>query len=167
LECRQWGREIAFQGVVALSYNTHSNFEQRINRASSEKEAKWNYAFWLRDKIAEVPRVPEYGLEPDDDEMKLRDSWGESIGLLPDDRDETGRPTYEEQGLYAAIARALTPIVQQLHDDGSTVNSTGRTVPVIIHSLEYDPIGVTETNKANPADILVGFNAWINSIRTT
>jgi hypothetical protein len=40
------------RSTVAVGYNTLTNYRKNIDSASSEQEAKWNFAFWLQNEEA-------------------------------------------------------------------------------------------------------------------
>jgi hypothetical protein len=153
------GNDVALEGFLSLSFNTLSHFRSQIDNASDAAEAKWNFAFWLQEFTATVPRLhdPEYGTQPDEDELALRDAWCASLNILPTGEDGAGRPTYGA-GFDEAIAAACERVVRRLHEDNVITAILGKPVPVIIHTLEYDQPGLNATQTANPARLLDEFN---------
>lgn len=152
------GNEITLQDAVSLSYNTLSHFEEQIPHASEAAEAKWNFAFWLQEITAQVPRFlePEYGTHPDKNDLALRDTWCAAHGIVPTSRDEAGYPVYGA-GFEEAIVAAYGRVAQKLHDNKVIVTKLGRTVPILIHTLTYSEIGIEATRAANPPELVAEF----------
>ena len=40
--------------TIEVSYNTNQQYTNETENASSETEAKWNYAFWLQEEIEKI-----------------------------------------------------------------------------------------------------------------
>jgi hypothetical protein len=156
------GDEVMLQGLVSLSYNTLSRYEEQIAQARDAAEAKWNFAFWLQEVAAQVPRFlePEYGTDPDKGELAVRDAWCAARGIAPTGSDGAGLPTYGA-GFEEAIVAAYGRVARELHQSGAIVRKLGRPVPVIIHTLTYGRAGLEATRASNPAALVAEFfSAW-------
>ena len=89
----------------------------------------------------------------------LREIWiKDTLGLWYDDGrafDERGEP------ITHAFVALLIDVVQRLHAEGNIEELLGRTVPVLIHELEYYDTIAAQTVRANPAGVVPDeFIAW-------
>ena len=143
------GREVDYQGWVSLSYNTRSHATEELARVGTS-EPEWNNAYWLHDFNFFAPAMADYGTSPDDAEMQLRDSWCASVGLEPDGKDESGRPTYSEPKLYRAVVAMCGRVVRRLHEDGTITTLFGRPIPVVIEMSDWSDDALVDTRESNP-----------------
>lgn len=153
-------KEVAIQGQVSLSFNTLSHCETQIERAASAEEATWNFAFWLQNISAGVPRDFPYAGEPPLEELALRDAWCGSLGIPAAGADEGGRPTYNEPRLYEALRGACLWVAQALHQNEILLGKIGRPVPIVIHELERVPEAAAATRAANPPGLSREAEEW-------
>ena len=141
--------------TVTIGYNTNSNFQNQINRASNEAEAKWNYAFWLQNSILEI------GHEEDESGKLLVSNWISELGLnYTDQEGEEDYDSCEKKGeqITEQFTKLLTEIVKNSHISGLTEK------PIIIHELEYyDKIKI-QNIEANGLERVKEFTKWLDDM---
>lgn len=124
--------------VLQVGYNTNRQFQSQFPHASGEREARWNFAFWLqneelvfglegagKDMVRDLAR--EKGFRYLEDEQLL--GPGEQIDLEDYEKD------------FAGITRAFIQMVadaaRSLHTSGFLTSVFHRETPVILRDLEY------------------------------
>ncbi len=131
----------------SVSYNT----ENDCQGAELRSERRWNYAFWRQD---ESPVISTW--EPTEETHQLF-NWYKEQGItnIGDEPEDAFCPVgYEELlGLVANVAR-------RLQEEGFLREKFGRTIPIIIHDLEYIPCTIEATRYANPNGEAEDFLAW-------
>ena len=139
--------------TVTLGYNTEENFRQQIAQAFDEREAKWNYAFWLQNE--------EYNFGIGDTQEIVK-NWIVQQGLsyytyeeMFDSDQEPDADTYE--GITEAFVRELIAVVKNLHQSGFIKAQFGKDIPVLIHELEYYDQIAEQNMKANPPETVKDF----------
>ncbi len=115
-------------------------------KPSDELEARWNYAFWLQNRLAVIADS-----RTDPEGAALRDAWVRAQGVSPDDITE-------------AFVGLCVDTVQRLHADGTVESVFGRPIPVIVHELEYYDAIVDQNVAANGHDLAAGLAAWVASM---
>jgi hypothetical protein len=125
--------------------------------ASDASEAKWNYAFWLQNKLCVIGKCGTEG-------AVLRQCWITSLGLAYSDEDEEedfdrclrlgGQIT---EGFVALCVR----VAKTLHDDGVIMDKFGQSVPIIVHELEYYDQIAEQTRGGNPPGLTLEFEKWV------
>jgi len=126
--------------TVTLGFNTTEQIVQMTERASDKSEAKWNYAFWLQNELEVLGKS-------DSESESYRDEFIQS--LLPYEE-----PTRHFVNLCVRVAR-------RLHHDGIIQEKFNKTIPIIIHELEYYDEIAQETACANPHGIADEFVDWV------
>ncbi len=121
--------------TVQLGYNTISNYKEKIAKASSNNEAKWNFAFWLQNC--------EYVFGQYNSESIVQ-NWIEEKKLT-------------ENNVTKEFVSVLVKIVEELHQTGFIVEQFGKSIPVIIHELEYYEEISIQNYLANPTDVIREF----------
>lgn len=148
--------------ILDISFNTNARVEfctpgpGKKYCASSAKEAKWNYAFWLQQPIA--------SLGQDDLTASRRKSWMHGEGLLyTDEEAEVDFEATIERGdmIERRFWQLATHVAQRLHEKGVIAQVFSRPVPIIIHDLEYSDESIEATRSANPAGLAEEFLAGI------
>lgn len=139
--------------TFTLGYNTNQHFKNEISNASSEQEAKWNYAFW-----------PQH--------TELYFGMGESQKYVKEWLADNHFPYISSQDMFSknadvddvvlekiteAFVNVLVEVVKELHDSGFIVEEFGKSIPILIHELEcYDTIA-QQNLRANPSEIVEEF----------
>jgi hypothetical protein len=145
--------------VISVSYNTISNFKNQITRASNEKEAKWNFAFWLQDEIEEIGGKNDIGLK----------NWFSKTPYYYSDEDnETANENDElfdrilEQGsnFCDEFIEEIILLVQRLFADKIVETKFGQNIPILVHELEYYDKPVSWTVRSNPNGLVDDFVDW-------
>lgn len=122
--------------TITVGFNTETQVASNLPvegdfmRASSESEARWNYAYWLQNQLAVI-----CDSEQDAEGAQLREQWIRDKGWWFDSDD----PVFDERGeaITAAFVALAVDVVRRLHADGDIERIFGRPIPVIIHELEY------------------------------
>jgi len=152
------------QPRLVFGYNTESQVQNSLSDASDPAEARWNYAFWLQNE--EIFIGDSYDDEASET-LPLRDQWVQSLpSYYTDELEEADFNRAMELGdqIVANFYELVKSVIQRLHDQGDVQRVFGRTVPLLIHELEYND-EIAEMNKAiNPVGSVREFVAWIDSM---
>lgn len=145
--------------TLTLGYNTNEHWRASIPQASSEGEAKWNYAFWPQTREAFVG---------DTDDAALREEWAKSLGFWYSDRDED-EDFDRAMELGKAITREFVQLAigvsQRLHAEGVIQGKFGRVLPILVHELEYYDEIARQNERANPGGSVKEFTTWVDGGR--
>jgi hypothetical protein len=158
-----WCPERIIQGQVRLGYNTLANFEEGRKNAISEEdiqEAKWSLTFWLAELRVSVPREVEDFTDLPKDELALQDAWCTSVGIFPDEIDDSGYPLYDEVRLYDALREVCRKTGQALHANGVIVAKFGKAIPIIMQDLETYEVHAEVTRAMNPPGLSHEAEKW-------
>lgn len=123
--------------AAALGYNTEKQVQKSTPEASDEQEARWNYAFWLRNEEICIGR----GETAEDIKQWITEQ------NLWEDEDE----------IASKFVEILVFIVQEIHASGLLKDKYGREVPILIHGLEYNEETVRQNMDANGEILDSGF----------
>jgi hypothetical protein len=157
------------RNVITLGFNTEARVAAALAGATGAGvvptdalEARWNYAFWLRNSLVEIGRAGA-----DDVGAELRTAWMQSLGLWYSDQEA-------EADLEAAMERAASfgdhfweltvRLAQELFSAGVVERALGRVVPILVHEFEYHADIAEYTRAANPPGLADGFLRWIASL---
>jgi len=143
--------------ILMFGYNTLAKYEATISAGSNRAEAKWNFAFWLQNELCVVA-------EPHSESAEAFKAWRIELGL--DYSDQQKEVNFDRcmrigDGIFQNFTKMMTVIAKELHDSGLIEQKFGRTIPIIVHQLEYYEEIVTQTAAANPAGITDEFAAWV------
>ncbi len=146
--------------TCVLGFNTFENFNKNIETASSELEAKWNYAFWLQNNLFDLgDNGSEKGIE-------LRASWIENLGFMYTDEEENAdfeRCLLLGENIISSFVDLLVRVTRKIHESGIIEAKFTRKVPIIIHELEYYEQIAIQNEEANPGNCVDEFTSWIRS----
>ena len=129
-----------------ISYNT----EVDCNGADALSEERWNYAFWRQD---EVPIIDAYS---ENEGIKLLFDWYKEQGIdnigYEDDDCYDDKMRYIGKGPvgYYELLLEITAVAKKLQESGFIQNKFGKTIPIIIHDLEYPWYIIEASRTANP-----------------
>jgi hypothetical protein len=132
------------QPTVTLGYNTISNYEENIDDAWDEEEAKWNFAFWLQNE--------EYVFGVDET-RPIVEKWIQENNYIDEDDDMI---------VTNAFVKVLVDIVKELHQSGFIKEKFGKAIPVIIHELEYYEEIANQNIEANGYELVEEFVNFCN-----
>ncbi|NDV96062.1 hypothetical protein D0T84_14235 [Dysgonomonas sp. 521] len=144
---------------ITVSYNTYKNMDMEKDHASNEREAKWNFAYWLQNDLLTI------GGEEDKD---LAD-WFSSENLYytdeqledaEDDEKKWDKLAVLDENMQALFMDVIIDISRRLHQDGIIKKKFGKDIPVIIHELEYYDLPVGWTEAGNPEEVIAEFVEW-------
>jgi len=142
--------------TLILGYNTNEHWRASIPQASSEGEAKWNYAFW--------PHTDE-AVVGDASDADLREGWIKSLGLWYSDQEEEDdfdRAMALGERITREFVELAVTVARRLHADGIVENKFGKDLPVLVHELEYYDEIATQNERANPNGSAAEFCKWID-----
>ena len=142
---------------LTIGSNTEYQVAAAVNTASDEAEACWNYAFWLQNELATVGGP----LDPDGERL-IRDSFDAAgLGFADDDYSDAAIEIGDE--MTRRFVAECVQAVQHLHETGAVVEIFGRSIPVLVHELEYYEEIVEQNRRANPPGLTDEFAAWVLS----
>ena len=147
------------QANQAFSYNGCSNVSQFSISYNTEadcdcedelSEERWNYAFWYhRD---------EYILEAYDknEAMDRLYEWYEENGITKLGYEDTD--CYDVLGKYIGkgpnghyeLVNLVAEVARKLQEEQYLENKFGKTMPILVHGLEYTWYDIEATKRANP-----------------
>ena len=128
---------------------------------SNENEARWNFAFWLQnelDVIADAVHDPAGTFR--------RASWIKELGLDysdDDEEDDFDAATAKGEQITTAFVELLVKLTRELHETGIVTEVFGRSVPVLIHELEYYDEIADQNRRANPTGLVEPFATWVEA----
>jgi len=130
--------------------------------ASDESEARWNYAFFLQTEVAIVgdPARDPAG-------ARLVEAWAKDQGYWYSDEEEDADfdATVERaERLTEAFVALTVKAVKQLHEQGDVRSVFGRTLPLLIHELEYYDEIADQNVAANPPGAADDFARWCRTL---
>lgn len=146
--------------MITLGYNTMEQYEKSISHASDNAEAKWNFAFWLQNE--ELIIGDNWGENLEDREMIFE--WINENNLYysyedeVEDFDKTLRPGDK---IIHEFVELCVEVAKQLHYEGVIQQKFGRTIPILIHELEYYDVIAEQNERANPKEVVKEFVDWI------
>lgn len=138
--------------TVTLGYNTESQVSAELSSASDEKEARWNYAFWLQNEFF------CFGTE---ESAQTVNNWPAENGFP--DYDDTvdvwdNEDIYEEsQKITKAFVNVLISIVKEIHEQKILTQKFGKEIPILIHELEYYDEIAQQNIEANGKELVKDF----------
>lgn len=144
---------------IIISYNTFSHFQKSIEDASDEKEAKWNYAFWLQEDIDVIGGENDESLAA----WLKGTPWyytDEENEAAEEDDDELFDELMERGDAFnEAFINEIIALTKSLFDEGFISSQFGKNIPVLIHELEYYDKPLAWTRAANPTGLADEFIA--------
>lgn len=146
--------------VLQLGYNTLKHVEDSTASASSLEEAKWNFAFWLQNEL-------EFIGVPETEDAQLLEELLRSRSLWYTDEDEEAdfdRCMQIGSDITAYFVDACVRIARALHENGVIEQQFSRSIPIVVHELEYYDEIALQTRSANPLGLVKEFEDWIASM---
>lgn len=163
--------EDARKPCITLGFNTIAQWQLSCPGAAGGRhvardvqEAKWNYAFWLQNSLAQLGA-------PDAQFAALTQEWIVEQGWWYSDEEEFSdeaeivercdEAAFQIRTAYIELAIRLA---QQVHSGGIFAELGIKPVPIIVHELEYYGAIAQQTAAANPAGLADEFVAWVNAL---
>ncbi len=138
--------------TVTIGYNTESQVKRVLEHAAGRDpdpaDARWNYAWWLRNDLAvfgDSTRDPEgagYFTQWAKDRAEFREN---------------------PERLTARLVRGLVRFTHSVQEVGLIERAIGHRVPVLIHQLDYSEQTARQTEAANPPGLADDFAAWVRN----
>ncbi|MGI5478758.1 hypothetical protein [Streptomyces lavendofoliae] len=150
------------QPTLTIGYNTETQARRTVQDASGLAEARWNYAFWIQNELTVVGDRTS-----DPVGATARQKWISDLGLWyaePTDLvdwDSVIGPLATQ--IEAHFSQTCCRLGRTLHTTGVIERSVGRTVPVIVHELEYYEAIALQTEAANPPGLALEFTSWVRN----
>ncbi|HPF39116.1 MAG TPA: hypothetical protein P5081_18405 [Phycisphaerae bacterium] len=144
--------------TLTIGYNTESQFRRSVSRASDAAEARWNFAFWLQNTLA------EFGMG---DSAQVVESWIRASGLWYSNEEEEAdfdRCMAIGARITATFVGCVCEAVNRLHASGAVQAGLGKSIPIVIHELEYHHEIADQTERANPPGQAGDFVAWVRGL---
>jgi hypothetical protein len=139
--------------TLTVGFNTESNVAAAPG-AEDEREARWNYAFYLQNELDVL-----FDATRDPGGAALLRRAIEDMGYwFPGEDDvatEVTTPWFVANAVFAA---------RRLQDDGDIARIFGRSIPVLVHEVEYYDAIAMQALAANPPGVADEFIAWVRSL---
>jgi hypothetical protein len=148
---------------LVFSFNTNSQVTaalagktQAFGSPADLAEARWNYAFWLQKPNSRflTPSNAEDG--------KLWQALCQENNLRYDESDDFDIDQYEDK-IRDLLANLAVAIAKDLHESKAIVQIFGKSIPVIIHELEYYDELANITGRGNPPGVADEFIDWVKN----
>ncbi|AJW65111.1 hypothetical protein VO54_03685 [Elizabethkingia miricola] len=145
--------------MITFSFNTTENYKENIKNASGEKEAKWNYAFWLQNDIVDIGGKNN----------ELLNEWFKMTDYFYSDEDD--RNASKDKLLFNEILNKgsqfnnefieeIIILTKRLFAEKVIKKKFGKDIPVLVHELEYYEEPIRWTIKSNPNGLVDEFVEW-------
>lgn len=141
--------------TVTLGYNTEKQFKRKKRHAYNEREACWNYAYWLQNR--------EFLFGYDKNSANTIKAWLTENNFPYYPADEVDYQKIKNEGLdkiTKSFISILVDVVQTLHSSGFIKEQFGREIPIIIHELEYYDEIAKQNIEANTLELVEDFVAF-------
>jgi hypothetical protein len=164
--------------TLTIGYNTQTQVQQVLaaqpgsellpaGAPTDEAEARWNYAFWLQNELVVIGDSTR-----DPVGAQLRDQWIKDSGLWFDepkaapvdapDAWDAVEPMADQ--ITQRFVQACVQLANQLHADGLIQKSFGRSVPALVHEVEYYDAIADQAEAANPPGVAADFATWVRNL---
>ncbi len=159
------------RSILTVGYNTTARWRECTPApgqesgwpiASDSDEAKWNFAFWLQDEGTACV------IGDSTEDEAARREWIASMGLWYSDEDEEEdweRVSDRAEQVQAGFVLLCVGVGKRLHDEGVIIEKFGRAIPVLVHELEYYDMISEATRRANPPELTIEFEQWIEAMK--
>ncbi len=140
--------------LFAISYNT----EEDCEGAGMYDEERWNYAFWRQNE--------NWIINPDEPNelIDMLFDWYEKNGIANIGEEDDN--CYDDDGNYIGkgpvghyeLLQIVSNVARMLQQEGYIEKHFGKSLPIIIHGLEYAWYDIEATQKGNPnseADVFI------------
>ncbi|RZK17755.1 MAG: hypothetical protein EOO43_13205 [Flavobacterium sp.] len=145
--------------TIMFGFNTTENYTNNIENASDDKEAKWNFAFWLQN---EIERIGEKG------DKLLEDWFRASDYFYTEEEDERAN---KNETLFTEILNKgdkfsnefieeIITLTKRLFSESIISSKFGKKIPILIHELEYYDLPISWTVRSNPDGLVDEFIEW-------
>ena len=149
--------------TIILSYNTKTNFKTNIENASDENEAKWNFAYWLQNDLEQIGGEDDQSLKKWFKNSKYYYSEKENE-LAEDDEELFDKLCAKGEKFNKEFIELVVKMSSELHKNGIIKKVFGKSIPIIIHELEYYDKPIDWTKKGNPTGIANEFIEWVETM---
>ncbi|WP_338682820.1 hypothetical protein QD712_13440 [Streptomyces acidiscabies] len=148
------------QPTLTVGYSTEAQVRRSSQDASDPAEARWNYAFWIQNQLAVVG-----DLTSAPGGAVARQKWITELGFWhqepTDPADWVPATAPAAAQIESHFNQTCCQLARTLHAMGAIQRSVGRSVPVIVHGLEYCEATARRTEAANPPGLADEFTSWV------
>jgi len=138
--------------TLTVGFNSESDVASAWGDPA-EDEARWNYAFFRQNALAVL-----FSSQEDPDGARFRDAMTEEAGYSFPGEDDLATavtaPWFVANAVFAA---------RRLHEEGDISRIFGKTIPVLVHELEYYDTIAMQNMAANPPGVADDFVRWCRS----
>jgi len=151
--------------LILVSYNTITNYKEKIPKASDDKEAKWNFAFWPQNFIEQIGGGNDELLKKWFENTVYYYSQKEHIDAFETDNEEAFEDCLEKGNDFCCdFLEEIISMTKQLFDDAVIKAAFGKNIPILIHELEYYDDTLDWSLKSNPQGLVDEFSEWVKSL---
>ena len=151
--------------MILISFNTISNYIENITKASSEGEAKWNYAFWLQEEVGLIGGMEDTLLAKWFKYTPYYYSDKESEKAMDDD-DLFDIILEKDADFGSLFIEEIILLINKLFKEDLIKTKFGKNIPVMLHELEYYDRPISWTVRSNPDGLADEFLNWTNRLIT-
>ena len=139
--------------TITVGYNTESAVKQGLTD-TDEGEARWNFAYFLQN---ELDLVFDSNSDPEGAELRTKAITAAGYDFPGDDASatEVTTPWFVANTVFAA---------RRLHDHGDIEQIFGRSIPILVHELEYYDVIAMQNLAANPPGVADDFVTWCRGL---
>lgn len=151
-----------FEPTVTLGYNTMEKYKSEIEKALSEREAKWNFAFWLQNNEyklgeGETQELVKKWMKKKDHRYHSNEELSKMLDIAKEDEKVMKEYYTITEKITSDFIQTLVNIVKELHETGFIKEEFGKEIPIIIHELEYYDQIAKQNIEANSKELLGDF----------
>lgn len=151
--------------VIRIGYNTKEQLKKMTPVASSAREAKWNYAFWLQEDIFIFGEkgTPSFDIIQREKALEAESCKQSDKG----DGDEYSKydncDEYAQYKVDEKISVCAVEVAAELAQSNFIAEIFGSRIPIIVHELLYDDKTIKMTKLANPHNESAEFIEFVES----
>ncbi len=147
---------------LTLGYNTRNQWQVSCPKAADKSTAKWDYAFWLRNNLAQIGALDAHSAALLETWIRAANWWYSDADEESDDEEICARCDEAAFQIKNAFFELAIRLAQQLHSSGIFSKLGIKSVPIIVHEREYYAAIAQATVAANPLGLADEFAAWVH-----
>ncbi len=148
--------------TITVGFNTETDVAAATpgsgngNRVASDvEEARWNYAFYRQNQLVVICDSDE-----DPEGAAVREAWAKELRYWYSDEEEEAdfdATIARGEALTRAFVDCAVSVVRRLHANGDITSIFARSIPVLVHELEYYDEIAAQNLAANPPGLVEDF----------
>jgi len=136
--------------AITIGYNTNEQVKKSTPEASCLAEAKWNYAFWLQNRLCVFGEEGKYSSDASIQAMQSEFTL-EMDGYNTANKQEDWHVCDENaQKITDRTWANAAEVAAELHQSTLFKDKFGRQLPILVHELEYHQKIIDINKIANP-----------------